>query len=99
MDINQNAKFAFVIAEGTDLAVPEKLRQMLEYNARLEQATRLLEETITIHNNVWLIPLPDGLPFLGEMMKLANSSGVRLRILFVQSEPDWMKYPPFAVMD
>jgi hypothetical protein len=56
-------------------------------------------KTITIHENVWLIPLANGLPFLGDLVRRAESCQIPMRVLFLEEEPTWIKYPPDAKTD
>jgi hypothetical protein len=49
-----------------------------------------------VHENVWLIPLADGLPFLAKLIDWGGSDGVSIRILFLAEASNWIKYPPAA---
>ena len=40
--------------------------------------------------NIWLIPLKDGLPILGRLVKGAKTAGLPYRILYFDGEPNWV---------
>ena len=95
VNVSKNAKFALVIAEArrnerreTDAA------SWNEFVAKVPQQARPNQETQTIHDNVWLIPMDTGIPFLVRLFDLSNGSDIHLRILFLDAEPDWIQYPP-----
>ena len=56
----------------------------------------LPEGTQKIHENVWLLPLANGLPFLAKLIDWGNSYSIPIRILFLAELPIWIKYPPDA---
>ncbi len=89
-----NVKFAFVIAEAPkypSATEPERTWQSFLTNVRNIQAPH--EKTTTIHDNVWLIPLSTEMTFLTTLFGLANDWNIPLRILFLNDEPDWIRYP------
>ena len=95
MNVSKNAKFALVIAEArrnnnqeTDAA------SWNEFVAKVPRHARPSQETHRIHDNVWLIPMDTGIPFLVRLFDLSNGANIQLRILFLDAEPDWIQYPP-----
>jgi hypothetical protein len=93
-----DAKFAFVVAEwnykqwqGNDHK--EKWQQFL---SAIQRNAKLPAGMQTIHENVWLLPLANGLPFLANLIEWARSYEIPIRILFLAEAPDWIKYPPDA---
>jgi len=92
MDISDNAKFAFVIAAGDDY-IQDVRNRLDDLSKHLLSSSPPVEGMKKFHDNIWLIPLPDGLPFLADMLKWVRRTGIHLRILFLQKEPDWMQYP------
>jgi hypothetical protein len=94
MESHPTAKFALVIA-GSDLQDFSDRRQALgEFLANLQNSRPQPTSTKKLHDNVWLIDLSNGLPYLGSLTEWSHSSKLRLHILFLASEPDWITYPP-----
>ena len=94
-EVSENAVFALVIAgEESDLIYNKFLPRWGEFLGSLQKNVRPCKGCKAIHENVWLIPLSNGLPFLGSLVDWAQSTGIPLRILFLRQEPDWLKYPP-----
>jgi hypothetical protein len=94
-----DAKFAFVIAERKEYKVGggnEHIRQWTDFLGNVKMYSTPPEGTQKIHENVWLIPLSSGLPFLSQLIDWGGSSGVSIRILFLEEAPNWIKYPPDA---
>jgi hypothetical protein len=93
-----DAKFAFVIAEGKPPLVPDRTdrapTQWQFFVGKVRELESLTEGMQKIHENVWLIPLATGLPFLTKLIEWAGSFGVSIRILFLAEAPIWIKYPP-----
>jgi len=89
-----NVKFALVVAEmpkypsATD---PERTWHSFLTNVRNIAAPH--KETTTIHDNIWLIPLSTEMTFLIKLIGLANDWNIPQRILFLNDEPDWIRYP------
>jgi hypothetical protein len=95
VNVSKNAKFALVIAEARKNERHESdAASWSEFLAKVPKLARPNQEAQTIHDNVWLIPMDTGIPFLVRLFDLANSSGIHLRILFLDAEPDWIQYPP-----
>ena len=44
--------------------------------------------------NVWLIPLSNGLPSLTSLLQDAQSNGFAYKVLFLSEEPTWSKFTP-----
>jgi hypothetical protein len=94
-----DAKFAFVVAErqkyvpGMGSSVQSNWQDFLN---NVRNNVYLPEGTETIHENFWLIPLANGLPFLAHLIRLGDSYSVPIRILFLANVPTWIKYPPDA---
>jgi hypothetical protein len=92
-----DAKYAFVVAErekyhpgiGTEA-------NWQHFLANIRDSTYPPAETLTIHDNIWLIPLATGLKFLSDLTKWGESYSVPIRILFLAEAPTWIKYPPDA---
>jgi len=47
-------------------------------------------------STVWQIPLDTGLAFFIELLRLAATSGVPVRVLFFRKSPHWIEYPRTA---
>jgi hypothetical protein len=93
-EFSHNAKFALAIAEkpirGT-VQDPDKIWK--EFLGNYRSHIRPTEDIQMIHENVWLIPLDTGMPFVGRLLDWTNMAGIPLRILFLDEEPDWIQYP------
>ena len=63
----------------------------LEYVRRIGEHPK---ETIQLAENVWQIPLDNGLIFLGKMLELAETNQIPMRVLFLDELPAWIKHPP-----
>ena len=95
VNVSNNAKFALVIAEARKNEHPESdAASWNQFVAQVPKKARPSPETQTIHDNVWLIPMDTGIPFLVRLFDLSNGSNIHLRILFLDAEPDWIQYPP-----
>ncbi|MGA3267083.1 MAG: hypothetical protein ABSE16_09695 [Verrucomicrobiota bacterium] len=44
--------------------------------------------------NVWLIPLQDGMPFLGKLVAAANSFSVPCKMMLFEDSPPWIVSEP-----
>src|ERR1700722_14996664 len=94
-----NAKYEFVGAErqpndvGIGVSV---LANWQHFVGNIKQNTIPPEGTQTIHDNIWLIELSNGLPFLTKLIEWGESYSVSIRILFLAEAPTWIKYPPDA---
>jgi hypothetical protein len=91
----QNAKFALVIAEYPKLVEFQGVdeRKWKGFLFDLPRFAPPSKETTKIHDNVWLIPLNGGMPFLVQLFQYASGMDIPLRILFLDAEPDWIRYP------
>jgi hypothetical protein len=92
-----DAKFAFVVAEGKPPLVasrfddaPTKWQFFVANTQKLDPPPA---GTQKIHENIWLIPLSIGLPFLTELIECSRGQSVTLRILFLAESPEWITYP------
>jgi hypothetical protein len=94
MNFSQNAKFALVIAEEPPLSPDPSERNWGNFMDNVPNKGPLSQGNELIHNNVWLIPLSTGLPFLGKLTGLATVWKIPLRVLFLEEKPDWILYPP-----
>ncbi len=95
VNVSKNAKFALVIAKARKNEHHESdAESRSEFLAKVPRLGRPNQETKTIHDNVWLIPMDTGIPFLVRLFDLSNGSDIHLRILFLDAEPDWIQYPP-----
>lgn len=63
---------------------------------RTEASVKQIAGAKMLAENVWLIPLHDGLPFLGRLTDAALRKEIPVRILFLPHEPEWTIYPPTA---
>jgi len=93
------AKFAFVIAEKKGYIAGsehESTRQWQDFLGNVQRISFPPAGMQKIHENVWLIPLSNGLPFVTKLIDWGASFGVSIRILFLEEAPDWIKYPPDA---
>jgi len=97
METPKNARFAFVIAEPPKTYSGTQQSPLLQWqNFQTSIKTNLppSEETLKIHDNVWLIPLKSGMPFLTKLFDWAYQMRIPLHILFLNEKPDWIEYPP-----
>jgi hypothetical protein len=94
-DFTENPRFAFVVAEfpKNEYGEPDKATWD-KFLGNIGRNKRQAEVAPTIHDNIWLIPLNTGMPFLNHLMQCAEPYPIPLRILFLNDEPDWIKYPP-----
>ena len=96
-EFSKNAKYALVIGASKASYGHDKRTEWQEFLTTLQNNARTIGETITIHDNVWLIPLDTGMRFLSALVaSVGNNDKVLLRILFLDEEPDWIQYPPDA---
>jgi len=95
VNVSKNAKFALVIAEARkNESLESDTESWSEFIAKVPKQARPNHETQRIHDNVWLIPMDTGIPFLVRLFDLSNGANILLRILFLDAEPDWIQYPP-----
>ena len=90
-------KLAFVIAaypKEPTLNGRESRENWLDFVGNLQRHGRPPAGMQTLHDNVWLIPLANGLPFLNELIQLGHSYSVPINILFLEDAPTWITYPP-----
>jgi hypothetical protein len=90
-----NSRFALVIAERppsdmNDVPISRWDRFLDDIQKNIKPCRGMQK----IHENVWLLPLETGIPFLGRLMEWADGYHIPLRILFLDEEPDWIKIPP-----
>jgi hypothetical protein len=92
-----DAKYALVIAERKEFRSAlgtEPTRQWLDFLGNVQRTADSPSGTQKIHENVWLLPLATGLPFLGKLVDWSGSFEVSIRILFLEEVPNWIEYPP-----
>lgn len=92
-----DAKLALVVAEQQPRKDAKGARveaNWQEFLTNVKGRCTPPEKTTKIHENVWLIPLATGLPFLAELIQWGNAYSVPIRILFLAESPDWIEYPP-----
>ena len=92
-----NAKFALVIAETHRKDATRALSdswQRLALNWRTSLPHD--EETHRLTENVWLIPLDNGLPVLAGLVQAIKDYSVPIHVLFLEDAQGWIKYPPDA---
>ena len=51
-----------------------------------------LDQTRRISANVWMLPLPSGLPTFSFLTALAVQHGLPYQVLFFQDAPSWVSY-------
>jgi hypothetical protein len=96
-NLGTDAKYAFVIAErqkyvpGIGSHVQANWQDFLKI---VQDTGHLPADCTTIHENIWLIPLATGLPFVSELIQAGAKHSVAIRILFLNDTPTWLKYPP-----
>jgi hypothetical protein len=99
MKIDLDAKFAFVVAAqqpctpGDETGHRASWRLFVDNIRRIEAPPAGMQ---TIHENIWLIPLANGLPFLADLIRWSTDCHMTLRILFLEEVPNWLIYPPDA---
>jgi hypothetical protein len=98
MKPTKNAEFALVIAERLPSGATNdpQGREWGNFLSTIRTSGKPPAKTKTLHENVWLIPLENGIPFLGKLIDWASTEPIRLNILFLDEEPGWIKYPPDA---
>src|SRR5260221_6106149 len=90
-------KFALVIAKKQKPTPGVEIGdKWLDFLASLNRTSPPIEGSMHFHDNVWLLPLENGLSFLCKMIEWAGQFSVSIRILFLDELPDWTKYPPAA---
>jgi hypothetical protein len=93
-------KYALAIAEGTPPLVQARFddapTQWQFFVANAKTLESLPKDTIKIHENVWLIPLATGIPFLAKLIESCPTYSVSIRVIFLEEIPKWIKYPPNA---
>lgn len=90
-------KFVFVLVEMPKRETVDELsKQWRDFVNNVRSQTPPCEGLIEIPENVWLLPLPNGLPFLIHVLEAAKNKELRTRILFLQNQEDlaWSLYPP-----
>jgi hypothetical protein len=91
----KNATFALVIAErldtpGKDLG-PDAWSTFL---ATTREYVPKMKGVQQIHENVWVIPLRDGLSNFDKLVGWARYTGGTTRVLFLEEIPDWVRVQP-----
>ena len=90
-------KTALLIVEYPETSSPaEDKRRWLEILEYIQKAAKPTADTKKLSQGVWLIPLASGLPFLGSMTLLSQEHGIPMRVLFLEEEQAWIKYPQAA---
>jgi hypothetical protein len=90
-----NVKYVLVIAS-TPVKTPENPGVIEKWNnflGILEFNEMPPPNTLRIHNNIWVIPIGTGFPFLGSLMKYAADAEIPIRLVFLEEIPDWIKNP------
>jgi hypothetical protein len=93
--IAANVKHVLVIAS-TPPKTPENPGVIEKWNnflGILEYNEMPPANTLRIHNNIWVLPIDTGLPFLGSLLKYAAEAEIPLRVVFLEDIPDWIKNP------
>ncbi len=90
----ENAKFALVIAGAKPMFGGPDLDKWNSFVTSVRNNVRRVEEMLIMHDNVWLIPLETEMRILCGLLEWGIDMQIPLRILFLQSEPDWIQYPP-----
>ena len=97
MNACENAEFALVIAEPEQYGFgsgPDPTRKWQEFLANIQNHIPPSVKVLRIHENVWQIPLNTEMRTLTQLFDWSHNAGIRLRILFLDEEPDWIEYPP-----
>jgi hypothetical protein len=94
-----DAKIAVVIAE-REKYVPGigslAQKNWLNFLDDVQNNGRQPADATMIHENIWLIPVATGLPFVSELIGAGGRHSVAIRILFLNDIPAWIEYPPIA---
>ena len=68
-----------------------KWKQILAY---IQRDAPTAKDTKRLTQNVWQMPLENGLPFWGRMTLLAQEHEFSMRGLILEESPAWTLYPP-----
>jgi hypothetical protein len=89
------AKLVLVVAEKPKLTLENEPDKMwnnflnnVQKNAPPPGGTKM------IHDNIWLLPVSDGMQFLTKLAPWASQYSISLRVLFFEKEPEWTIYAP-----
>lgn len=63
-----------------------------EYRSRREETLPQIEGIEVLGQDVWLIPLPHGLPFLAKIASVADFVGYPYRLMPIEHEACWISY-------
>ena len=83
--------FLLVVAEKpkvTTVNNPDDAWQNFSTNVRTKMQPP--ENTKTLHDNIWLIPVAAGMLWLATINPSASYYDIPLRVLFLEDEPDWL---------
>jgi hypothetical protein len=98
-NLDADVKFALVVAERGKHEIGGgnvHLSNWQTFLSNIHNNAYPPKDATKIHENIWLIPLSSGLPFLGDLIRRATNDGVSIRVLFLAEAPNWIKYPPDA---
>lgn len=84
--MKKNAVILSVDDTGTDAASRQVYRDTLE---KIDWHIEGLEK---LGQNVWLIPLPCGVPALGRVVSVCEHLSFKYRLLHIDHEPVWVSY-------
>ena len=63
-----------------------------EYQRTIERIDKRIEGLERIAADVWLIPLPSGLPALGQLVSVCVFSSYEYKVLHIEHEAVWTHY-------
>ena len=88
-------KTAIVIAELPKMNGPIECRnQWLHFSESVQRIGKLPKNMNQITENIWQIPLDNGLPFLAQLFDLAENNKISIRALILDEPPAWITHPP-----
>jgi hypothetical protein len=97
MNPEPQAKYAFVVAERPNYdpagGVHDPAKNWSDFLVNIQNVPRRPEGIETIHDNIWLLQLSNGLPFLAELIRWGGAYQIAIRILFLAEVPNWLQYP------
>jgi hypothetical protein len=100
MNTHPESKFAFVVAERPKHDPAQPINDVgmnwTDFLVNVQNIAKPPEGMQKIHDNIWLIPLANGLPFLAGLIQWGGAYRVQIRILFLDEAPNWLQYPPPA---
>lgn len=63
-----------------------------EYRRKRDSTTQRIEGIENLSEDVWLIPLPQGLPFFAKLASVADHVGYPYRVMLIEHEASWIQY-------